>query len=69
MFKWFWTIFSLGAPDALPNGHKLKINRGRFIGKKKKAVICISLKPATKTISPHLSGREVVYTSYINSQK
>ena len=51
-------------------GYKLKINRGRFIGKKKKVVICtISLKPATKTISPHLSGSAVAYTSYINSQK
>ena len=37
---------------------------------KKKVVICtISLKPATKTISPHLSGSAVAYTSYINSQK
>ena len=48
----------------------LKSSEARLLRKKKKVVICtISLKPATKTISPHLSGSAVAYTSYINSQK
>ena len=47
----------------------LKSTEAGLLGKEKVVICTISLKPATKTISPHLSGSAVAYTSYINSKK
>ena len=47
----------------------LKSTEAGLLGEKKVVICTISLKLATKTISPHLSGSAVAYTSYINSQK